>query len=174
MRVPQGAEQVVRRDQRVAALALRRVDHLEVHPHALGLRDEVVIAVEVILRRRQPDAAGAIVIVDRIIGVGCQLAIEPDRMRLEADHGLQAAKIGDLGGRMPCRSGGELVALHHHDVGPAFLGQMIQRRTSGNPAADHNDTSMVLHNGYLRTGFDAGRLATTEDAARRGHHVKEG
>jgi hypothetical protein len=156
MRVPQGTEQVVGGDQRIALLAFGCIDHLEVNTHALGLRDKMMIAVEMILRGRKPDAACAVVIVDRIFRIGGKFTVELDGMGLEPHHGLKAAKIGDLRCRMPCGAGGQFVTLQHHHIRPALDRQMIQSRAPGNAAPNHHHARTRLHR--FAPSINAGKL----------------
>ena len=129
----------------MAALALFRVEDFKIDPHALGHRHEMGIAVEMILGRRQTQTTRRVVVVDRIFGIFRHLLIEIDRMGFQADHGLVATEIGHLGRAVPGRAGRQFVPFDHHTVGDAFLGQMIQRRTAGNAAADDNNLGMRFH-----------------------------
>ena len=54
-------------------------------------------------------------------------------------------KSGSRPGRVPGRAGGQLLALHQHDVRPALLGEMIERRDADHASADHHDARMRFH-----------------------------
>ena len=60
-------------------------------------------------------------------------------MGFQPNHGLVHAKIGDLRSGMPSCSAGQFIALEQHNIAPALLRQMIERRAPGNAAAnDHH------------------------------------
>lgn len=84
-RIPEPADQVTGLQKRMATYAFIRVDHLELNPpHAPPRhRGEVAIAVHLLRSVGQANAAGAMVVVDRIIGIVGQLLVEPDRMAFQ-------------------------------------------------------------------------------------------
>ena len=144
-RIPKRTQQLLGRDQGMAAVAFLGVDQLEVHAHTLRQADEVVVAVDVVLGRSEAQAAGGMVIVDRVVRVVGQLLIEAYGVTLQRHHGLGSAEVRDLCGRMPGRAGGQLVPFEQHAVGDAFLRQMIERRATADAATDHHNFVVRLH-----------------------------
>ena len=51
--------------------------------------------------------------------------------------------------RMPGRAGGQLLALDQDDIGPALLGQVVERRDADHAAADDDRAGVALHAGEL-------------------------
>ncbi len=143
--IPKTAQQVIGGNERVTACAFLGVDDLVGDAHTARHGGEMPIALHLRLGIGQPDATIAVVIAHRIFWIVAQFLVERDGMALEAHHGLVRAKVGYLGGGMPCRARGQLVALDQDDVAPAFLGEMIECRTSGDTAADDNYFSSRFH-----------------------------
>ena len=144
-RVPEAANQIVRRDQRMPPRAFCGIDHLEMHIHPARHRGEMAIALHLRLGIGQPDATIAMMIIDRIVGILCQFLVEVDRMRLQPDHRLVHSEIRHLRCRMPRGARGQLIPLNQDDIGPAFLRQMIEGRTARNPAANDNNAYLRFH-----------------------------
>ena len=108
----------------------------------------------------ETDAPVGVVIVDRIIRIGGKLAIESDRMALQPNHRLVHAEIGHLRCRMPGRSRCKLVTLDQNHIIPALAGQMVERRTSGDAAADYDRTRCRFHDQVPHHGLDAAFVIT--------------
>lgn len=141
-RIPQRAQQVVRGDQRMAFPAFVCIDYFEINVHPPGHGLKMPIAVEMILCRRQSEPAGAMMIVDRIVGIIGQFPVQLDGMGFQANHGLHRAEIGDLCCRMPGGTRCQFVALQQNDITPAFLRQVIQCGATGNATADNDYACM--------------------------------
>ena len=149
--VPQSAREAVGRQQRMAAGTLGGVDDIELHPHAVGHGGEVAIALHGTLVAREPDAAVAVMVADGVVRVLRKLPVERDGVGLQPHHGLVHAEVRDLRRGVPSRARGQLVALQEHDVGPAFPGQVVERRAAGDPAADHDHTGLGPHRALPRS-----------------------
>ena len=120
--------------------------HLVLDAHPARHRGKVPVALHLRLGVRQPDPAIAMVVVDRIVRVVRQFLIEFDRMAFQAHHGLVHAKIRHLRSRMPGCSRGQFVAFDQHNIGPAFLRQVVERGASGNATTNNNDSGLGFHN----------------------------
>jgi hypothetical protein len=150
--IPKPAKQVVRRNQRMPAGAFFGVYDLEVNVHPACHRGKMAISLHLFFGVGQPDAAVAVVIVDRIIRIIRQLFVQADRMRFQADHRLVHPEIRYLRRRVPRRAAGQLVALDEYDVAPAFAGEVVKSGATGDAPADNDDFGARFH-GYPRSGF---------------------
>ena len=144
--------------QRVTALALFRVQNFKFHPHAFRHGLKVVIAVEMVLRRRQPQSASAMMIVDRIIWIFCHLFVEIDRMGLQTNHRLIRTKIRHLRSRMPGGAGRQFISLHQHAIGDALLRKMIECRTTANTTTYDDNLCVRFHDLSPDEILDSGDL----------------
>ncbi len=113
---------------------------------------------------RGGDAGIVLILVHPVLGAGetdvgdlAEAGVEP-RLLLQPlveRHGIfvdLADRIADVeegqqAGRVPGRTGGELLALNQHAIGPAFLDQVIERRHAHDAAADHHHSRMRPHLG---------------------------
>lgn len=100
-RIPKGAHQIMRGDQRMPPFARLGIDDLQVDRHTLRHGNEMVIAVEMPSFRCQPETARGVVIVDRVVGVVGEFLVEFDRVGFQADHGLVGTEVRDVCGGMP-------------------------------------------------------------------------
>ena len=144
-RIPQRTQHLVGVQQRVAPPAFGGIEQLELHAHAARQAQEVRVAIEMILGMRQPEAAGSVMVVDRVVRIVGQLLVERDRVRLQAEHALVGAEIRDLRGRVPGGARGQLVALQEHAVRDALLRQVVERGAAADAASDHDDLGLRLH-----------------------------
>ncbi len=78
-------------------------------------------------------------------GLGVERLVEPDRVIVDVGGRVGHVEEGEQARSVPSRAGGELVALHQQDVGPADAGERIGDRRSHRPAADDEDPDMFLH-----------------------------
>ncbi len=143
-RIPPGAEQAVGVHQWMTPAGFSGIDKFHVDAHAAGHADVVLVGIDLRLGVREAHAPGDVV-GNRVVGIGREFTIQVDAVALESDQGLVGAKLGDLRRRVPGRARGEFIALDEHDVGPAFAGQVIECRATGDTAAD---------NDHARVGFD--------------------
>ena len=75
-------------------------------------------------------------------------------------------KSGSRPGRMPGRAGGQLLALDQHDVGPALLGEVIERRDADDAAADDDRACLSFHrHECLRNAVTASRARSCRDGS---------
>ena len=144
-RIPQRADNALRRDQRVAPPAFLRVDHLVLHPHAARHRGEVAVGVHLRLGVGDAHAAVGVVVVDRMLGILGEVAVEADGVALQPHHRAVHAEIRHLRGGVPCGAAGQLVALEQDHVAPALLRQMVERRAAGDSPADHDAARLRFH-----------------------------
>ena len=124
-RIPEPPNQIFSGNERVAAGAFFCINHLEIHTHPTCHRGEMSISLHLAFGIGKPDTAISMMVVDRIIRIFSEFFIQRNRMALQPDHGLVHAKICDLRCRMPCRSGGEFITFHQHNIVPPFLCQMV-------------------------------------------------
>lgn len=88
----------------------------------------------------QPDVALAIGIADGVFGVGPQVFVQADGVRLKSP-----TIVWFMSKLVICAAECQVVPevsvswLDQHDIGPAFLGQVIQGRTSRDAATDHGN-----------------------------------
>lgn len=93
----------------------------------------------------QSNTAVGMVIVNGIFRILGQLFIQINRMRLKPHHSLVHAEICHLRRRMPGRATGQLIAFDQNDVVPAFLSEMVERRTASDSAADNHNFGTGFH-----------------------------
>ena len=114
------------------------VNHLKINAHAPRHGGEVAITFHLGFGIGKTDATISVMVIDRIIRIGSQLAIERDGMTFQPDHGLIHAEIRDLCGRVPGGARCQLVTFNQHNIRPAFTGQMIEGRTARYTATNHH------------------------------------
>ena len=78
--------------------------------------------------------------------------VERDRVFVDLADRVAHVEERQQAGGMPGRARGQLLALDQHDVGPALLGKMIERRDADHAAADHHRARLVLMVGPQRRG----------------------
>lgn len=111
-------------DQRMQPLRLVARDLIKIHlvaPRLRFLQPQLMLArlgLGEIERARLEDAAA-------LAGLGLQLLVERHCVMLQAADVGRVMQAMDVGGGVPGRAGGELVAFQEDDIGPAMLGQMI-------------------------------------------------
>ena len=129
----------------MTARAFCRIDHLEIDSHASRHGCEVAVALHLRLGICQPDSTVAVVIPDRVVRIVPQFLVEFDGVAFQPDHGLVHAEIRDLRGGVPGRATGQLVSFDQNHIAPAFLGQMIEGRASGDAASYHDGFGSAFH-----------------------------
>ena len=137
-RVPHRSEEVLRVEQREQFLGLPRRDHLElVHAEVPTAGDGHAQPVHPVAVGGEGDATGQ---VDRAVlpRAFLDLAVELHGVLLELGHVRVAVEGVHPTGRVPGRSGGQLLALDEQHVGPPVLGQVEQHRRADDTAADHH------------------------------------
>ena len=144
-RIPKRAQQGVCGDQRMPLCTFGSVDDFKLNTHAFGHGRKVVIAIEMILGGGQPDAARAVVIINRVVRIIGQIFIEVNRVGFQPHHRLVWPEICHLSRRMPCGARGELIPLDQHAIADAFLCKMVERRATGDPAANHRHLRACFH-----------------------------
>ena len=92
--------------------------------------------------RHQLQAAG-------LAGNPFKLIVEADRVALQLGHVRIAVQRVESPRRMPCRAGGENVALNEHHVFPTGLGEMVEDRAADDAAADDHNTRLGFHGNIL-------------------------
>ena len=144
IRIVQRAHHVVQLDERILVLDLVGRDHLELDALRARHRRDVAVLVHALLVVGEADRAGD-VIVDRIADLVAQLRIELGGMALRLDDVPRGGEVRDIAGRVPGRAGGQLVHLQQQAVGPAHLGQMIERAAPDSPAPDDDHARVIGH-----------------------------
>jgi len=71
-----------------------------------------------------------------LAGLRLEAAVEPGRVDRQLDQVEGRAQLADQAGRVPGGAAGELLALQHHHLRPAELGQVIGDRAADDAAAD--------------------------------------
>ena len=66
-------------------------------------------------------------------------------MGVDLCHVEAADEVGDQSGGMPCRPRGQLALLDQKDVGPAFMGQVIEQADPHHTATDDYALDVVAH-----------------------------
>ena len=143
-RVVEPADDAVHLHERILVLDLVRADHLEGDALRARHRGDVAVLVHARLVVGEADRAGD-VIVDRIADLVAQRRIELGRVALQLDDVPRGGEVGDIARRVPGRAGAELVHLQQQAVGPAHLGQMIQRAAPDSPAPDDDHARVIGH-----------------------------
>ena len=143
----EAGQQVVGRRPGEEVGHLLRPDLLDLEPEvALERRDSPVLVEPVGIGRRldQPDGLEPGGHTGLRLEPGVEVAgVEPD-----AGAGLGGgAEAGHQPGRVPRRTAGEAVALEEHDVGPAFVREVVGDRAADHAATDDDDTGPVRQSG---------------------------
>ena len=81
----------------------------------------MAVAVHLCGRIGKPDAAVAVIVADRTIGIVAQFLVKRDGIALQPHHRLCLAEIRDPCGGMSGDAGCQPLPLDQHDVGPTFL-----------------------------------------------------
>ena len=82
---------------------------------------------------------------DVLAGLGLERLVEGDRVFVDlADRVGEVEERQEPGG-MPGRARGQLLPLDEHDIRPALLGEMIERRDADHAAADHHHAGVGSH-----------------------------
>ena len=97
------------------------INHLEMHIHSARHGCKVTITLHLFFGVGQPDAAIAVMVVDRILRILSQLPVEIDRVGFQPHHRLIHPEIRHLRSRVPGRSAGKLVPLNQNNIAPPFL-----------------------------------------------------
>ena len=74
-----------------------------------------------------------------------QRLVERDRIFMDLPDRIAEVEQRQQPRRMPGRAGGQLLALDENAVGPAFLGEMIERRDADHAPADHHRPRVRSH-----------------------------
>ena len=126
------------------ALASATRDDLGLHAEVAGAAADQVQRIHLALVGGQHQAAVRVQAAG-LAGQRLELAIEVDRVFLQArDVGVAVERV-HAAGRVPGRAGGQLALLEQHDVGPADLGQMVEDADPDDAAADHHRPSFGPH-----------------------------
>ena len=143
----EAGEQVVGLRPREEVGHLPRRDLVDLEPEvALERRDPAVLVQPVGVGRRldQPDRLEP----GGHPGLGLEPGVEVAGVQPDAGAGLGGrAEAGHQPGRVPRRTAGEPVALDDHDVGPAFVGEVVGNRAPDHAATDDDDTGPVRQRG---------------------------
>ena len=142
--MPQRAHQAFGVDQRPELLDLFFRDHMRLD--ADGFSGALIEAVFIhpVSVGRQTKVAGAVE-ADGLPGFRFQALVELDRVLVELAHRIAHVEQRQQARGVPGGAGGQLGALQQDGVGPAFLGQMIERAYAINAAADDDDPCGSLH-----------------------------
>ena len=123
----------------MATGAFLGIYYFEGYAHSPRHGCEVAVSLHLRFGIGQPYAAVTMVVADRVFRIISQLFVKRDGVRFQPNHRLVHPEIRHLRRRMPGGAGSQFVPFDQDDVGPAFLCQMVERRTSGNsPAHDDN------------------------------------
>jgi hypothetical protein len=82
-------------------------------------------------------------------GLGLQLGVEVDRVRLERRDVRVGVERVEAGRRVPRGPRGELGPLDEHDLGPAERGEVVQHARPDDAAADHDAAVVIPVDGLL-------------------------
>src|SRR5690606_3356031 len=138
------AEQPVRLAERPNFLHLFRGQDIDLDADRLGDPGIVHILVPAVPGPRKTDVRdlGKADIHARFC---LEFLVEADRILVQLPDGIGQVEERQKSRRMPCRPGGELLALDENGIGPALPGQVVERRNAHHATADHHGTRMCLH-----------------------------
>ena len=139
-------------------------DHREVDALRARHRGDMGVFVHPVAGMGEADRAGD-VIVDGIADLRAELGVEPGRMALELDDVPAGREIRAIAGGVPGRARSQFVALDQQRVGPAALGQMIERAGADRAAADDDDAGMGLHRSLYSSAGNPGARKSVRSAS---------
>ncbi len=144
-----GAEDAVGLAERPDFLELRRSQHVHLHADRAGDAGVVHVLVPAVLGSRQADVRHPLE-ADRLAGLRFEPAVKPHRIFVNLPDGIAHVEERQQPGGMPGRAGGQLLPLDQHDIRPALLGQVVERRHADDAAADDHRTRVTSHSGFCR------------------------
>ena len=130
--------------QRMQVLDLVGADDVHLDAEVGELALDVAEPVDLVGLGRQADRAAAVP-AGRLPGLRLEGLVELHPVGVDRGHGEPANEVGNQAGRVPGRARSELTLVDQHDVGPAFLGQMVEQAGTHGAAADHHHAGMALH-----------------------------
>src|SRR3984957_1861496 len=128
----------------IEARGLLERDHLGFHAKVAGARADELQTVEFALRRREHEAAVRMQPAG-LAGQRLDLAIQVNRIFLQPRDIRLAVEGVHPARRMPGGTRGQFALFDEHDVGPADLGQVIERACARHAATDDDGSSGRLH-----------------------------
>ena len=143
-RVPERAHETLGIDQRPQLLDLVRADQVALDADGLGRALVISVLVHAVAIGGEPKVAG-LVQAYRLAGLGLELLVELDRVLVQLAHRIGHVEERQEPGSVPGGAGGELGALEQHAVGPALLGQMVERAHAHHTTADHHHPCCRSH-----------------------------
>ena len=154
IRMIERAHQAVGVAERPELLHLGRRDDLERHADGVRGAAILVILVHPVAICGEPQVTGDVE-AHVLAGLGLERLVQIDGVFVDLADAVAHVEQRQQAGGMPGRSGRQLGPLAQHDVGPALLGQVIERADADNAATDHDNPRMRFH------GFVSCRLAAT-------------
>ena len=142
-------DQAVDVAQRPDLLHLHGRQELDVDPDGARHARVLAILVHPIAVHREPDVADEPQ-AHVLAGLLLQGAVQLHRVLVDLSDGIAHVEQGEQPGRMPGRTGGQLPALHQHNVGPPLLREMVEGADSDDASADDDDASVRFHVRSLR------------------------
>ncbi len=145
--IEEPAEQVVGFDELAAGLDLRRSQDGKVEIPGIGNGGDMAKLIHAVGGMRQANRAGD-VIGDRLAGFLRELCVKLRRYPLQCHDRRIGGEIRAVAGGVPGGTGGQLVALQQHAVGPTQAREVIQRAAADNAATDHHRAGVGMHRAY--------------------------
>ena len=129
--------------KRIELFNLSGVDDL--HAEADVIRDAFhrVEPIEISLLARNADTARGVP-THILTGLFLERGIQPITVVMDLGEVVVADEAGALPGRVPGRARGQLALLNQHDVGLAFLSEVIRERHAHDAAPDNHDTGLRI------------------------------
>ena len=145
---PGAREHALHVHERIDLLDLLRIDDLAVEADELAHARDVMEPFHLGRLERKTDAAASMP-AHVLPGLLLELRVEPDPVVVDLRHVVVGDEARALARRVPRRARRELPLLHEQDVGPTFLGEVIEQPRSHHSSTDDDDSRVCLH-GILR------------------------
>src|SRR5258708_25933 len=149
VRVVESGANTLGGDEGMAGADLLRAQHLEFDPLGPRLGYDVAKFIDAIAAVRQPEAPRDVV-VDVVADTLCKLRIEPGAVALQLDQVPGSREIRAIAGRVPGRSGRQLIALEQDRIADAQLREVIHGTAAHRATTDYDHLSVRLHSFYAQ------------------------
>ncbi len=130
--------------KRIDLLDLGGINNLHAETDVIGNTLHVVEPIQVSLLARNTDTPRGVP-ADVLPGLFLKFGVEPVTVVMDFGKVVITHQTGTLSSGMPGRTRGQLAFLDQHDVGLAFLGEVVSQRHTHDAAAHDHDPSLRIH-----------------------------